>query len=242
MHYWEKFVQQSMCRKMLHVYGGPQGNGYEYRGPETVEYKETLHISLPYQVPAGATGLDQALIGMAKELILALKPVVQLVGCVMSKASGIPDLDALLLARPEDWVLRMINYPADPREIRAEEHPDKGVTIHIAATAEGLQIFWNGKWVDVAEAVNAAYGYMGLLGQYQTQCILKALLHRVRSCTATQTVGRRVLVLFVDASEVRYNKDAYGRAQSRFPDDAHYRMSFDEFSKLFIPKQQLVLT
>jgi isopenicillin N synthase-like dioxygenase len=239
---WRYFVKQDMNEKLLHAYGGPQGNGYEYRGTEYPDYKETFHLSLPYTLPVGASAVDRSMVDTGKELITAIIPLVQLVGKVMSEASDIKDLDLLMLASPENYVLRLLYYPPDPREIRAESHVDKGITIHLIATASGLQIWWNNVWVNVEELVDSAYGYAGLLGQYYTQCKLKALLHQVVSCEKTKSVGRFSIVVFIDFGDVRYDKPTFGRLQDRFPKGENYTMEFVKLKELFAPANEISLT
>ncbi len=227
---------------MVYAYDPEKGLGYENRGRDKPDYKETFHLSLSYMEAADESTVAGSMIGISKDLIHSIIPLAEIIGLVMSEASGVPDLDILMTRHPELWTLRLLYYPPDSREIRAESHVDKGITIHLTATAPGLQIWWGNQWIDVPESHNSAYGYAGLLGQYYTKCSLKGLLHQVVSCNEAKKEGRYSIVLFFDFGDVRYDKAVHGRTQERFSGGENYDMTFDEFRKFFAPIEQAKMT
>ena len=238
--YVKEFFAQPMEQKTRHEVS-PDGYGYEYRGPENPnEYKETLHVGLGYKLPAGASDADRRLVVFSQLLMQSLLSTVGHVAQVISAASH-KDLVEFLMGSLSTATLRILYYPPDlpgmKREFLATEHVDKGFTIHPGETCPGLQVDWNGGWIDVAEVPGSVYGYAGLLGQFYTECGLTALRHRVVPTEISRTIGRYALVIFLDPGEYRYDKRVWGPTQATFGKGENYGMPFAEFKKYFALKE-----
>ena len=239
--YVKAFFAQPMEQKALHKFSS-DGYGYEYRGPENPnEYKETLHVGLEYKLPAGASEADRRLVVFSQLLMQSLLSTVGRVAQVISAASN-KDLVDFLMSSLSTATLRILYYPPDlpgmKRKFLATEHVDKGFTIHPGETCPGLQVYWKGKWRDVAEIPGFVYGYAGLLGQFYTECGLTALRHRVVPTETSRTIGRYALVIFFDPGEYRYDKGVWGPTQAIFGKGENYGMPFEEFKKYFALKEK----
>lgn len=148
---WKQFLAQPEEVKNCHVFAG--GAGYEAKGPTSRDYKENFHVKLGYVLPSGHTELDARFVEMSKRIIKYSTPAVRLVMDAIKQQTGF-DLGPMVFDSTDQWVLRALWYP--PREIDlaksavvAEEHLDKGITLHLRESDSGFELFWRGKWVAV---------------------------------------------------------------------------------------------
>jgi hypothetical protein len=64
---WEEFIAQPLRVKQKHTF--VNGVGYEYRGPEDLDYKETFHVTPTYVLHNSATTVDRYYVETAKDFI-----------------------------------------------------------------------------------------------------------------------------------------------------------------------------
>ncbi len=235
---WQEFLAQPLEVKQRHAFAND--NGYEYKGPDNPDYKENFHLSLGYELPEASTDIDKAFIAIGKSILRDIVPTVRDVMDVVQEESGI-DMFTPAMRAHNEWILRSLYYPPDipgkRRDFLALPHIDKGMTIHLDETNDGLEIKWDGQWVKVPGRKGYVHGYAGMLGQYHSECHLKALCHQVVSTPVSQQFGRRSHVIFIDHGDVRYNKAKFGSTQTNFPNGENYTMSFEEFKQYFIAKE-----
>lgn len=235
---WANFVSQDKRHKDTYVFAN--GMGYEYRGVDARDYKETFHIKAGYQLPRNHSTVDLLFIETAKSILIDSVPIVADFAESLSDIAEC-DMRTFVTAHTDQWLSRSLNYPprtqqqvAAGENVLAARHIDKGLTFHIAETDPGLMIFWNGEWRSVHHIPGFIHGYGGMLAQYYTQCKVKALCHEVLTTPVTEIKGRRSHVLFIDFGNVHYNKHAYGPTQVTFPCGENYNMSPEEFNTYFI--------
>ncbi len=221
---WTAFYMQPIKQKEIHHFS-EYGGGYEYKGPESRDYKENFHISLKYAIPNKASAVDVTMIYTAQTVIREMIRVVKEMTEIMSEAVGI-DLEGIVCKDFHSWVIRLLYYPPRLQEeqqediIMAASHIDKGLTTHLFESAPGLQVLWKKNsqdqekvWHDVIGREGFVHGYLGMLGQLYFHSMFPALCHRVISNNRTITQGRKSGVLFSDFGRFRYDKDTWGPTQ-----------------------------
>lgn len=235
---WAEFVSQDKQHKDLHVFAN--GMGYEYRGVNARDYKETFHVKAGYKLPRKHSTIDLLFIETAKSILIDSVPLVADFAESLSEIAG-RDMRAFVTAHTDQWLSRSLNYPPRTEEqvnagenVLALRHIDKGLTFHIAETDPGLMVLWNGEWIPVEHTEGFIHGYGGMLTQYYTKGAVKALCHEVLTNPVTQLKGRRSHVLFIDFGNAHYNKSKYGPTQDNFPCGENYNMPPEEFNSYFI--------
>lgn len=234
--YWRLFYEQPLSEKEKHIFSDYVG-GYEYKGPESLDYKENFHLSLKYKIPENSTSLvDFAFLTSAKKFISSswhmIVPMIE----IMDQAT---DSNMASLLIEDNFTLRFLHY--FPREgtslennFLAAPHIDKGVTIHFYEDHPGLQVLWGNQWNKVYHNPDNVHGYFGMLGQLYSNCGFPALCHRVVPTPKTIKYGRTSIVLFIDFGDKIYNKEKFGSTQKVFPNGENYNMPIEDFSKYFI--------
>ena len=243
---WQEFIAQPVKVKQRHTF--IEGKGYEYRGPEELDYKETFHVTSDYKLHLHATDADKKYVRVAQGFIEEVEFFVRALSVGISLGGHGFDFAQLILKPPSTHLLRSIHYfprTADQvmkeKIIAAASHLDKGLTIHWYQSDDGLQILWEGKWCTIVHPEDAVLFYMGLLGQLYSKCIFTAVCHRAVATHKTEVIGRRVHVSFIDFGTMRYDKGTYGPTQERFPAGENYNLSPQEFEKYFIPAEKALV-
>ncbi|MEK7588579.1 MAG: hypothetical protein AAB438_02055 [Patescibacteria group bacterium] len=238
---WNKFYGQTFVEKEKHFFSN--AGGYEYRPPNSLDHKETFHLSLMYELPEGATNVDVEFVTFGKKVIQELLDVVKFVADTTSAATK-TDITDLVADSISKWTMRFLHYfPVQGKvDLLAAPHIDKGMlTVHLTESTHGFQALWQEEWQDVPGVPGFVFGYAGMLGQYHTKCGIPALCHQVVASPESMMQGRTSIVLFVDAGEVRYDKGYYGSSQEVFPAGENYAMPFEAFEQFFIPAEEAVL-
>jgi isopenicillin N synthase-like dioxygenase len=238
--HWVEFLSQDDSHKQIHVF--EDGMGYEYRSPDEPDYKETFHIRPGYQLPKKHSEADVRFVQTAKIVLIELIPIVANFAESLSDLAQ-RDMKAFVTTHVEQWILRSLNYPPRTTEqienkdtILADGHVDKCLTFGLTETAPGLEILSikDKQWVPVKHKEGYLHGYAGLLGQYYTNCEVKALCHQVVTTPVTERDGRRSHVSFIDFGAVQYNKAKYGRTQNNFAHGENYDMPCEQYNQYFI--------
>lgn len=239
MNFWKKFCSQEQEHKVQFSFG--LTGGYEFKDKNQRDYKENFHISLGY-MPADCNlnEIDKALFLSAKGVINLVTPIVMEIAEIIGSKSMF-DLPKIVHEAKEKWTIRLIHYPSRNEIITAASHVDKGITIHLDEDAEGLEILWNGVWTTACPMHNHVLAYPGMLVQYYSGSQFPALCHRVKTTREVAKQGRNSIVMFIDFGDVVYDKQTHGPTQDVFPAGENYGMSFEEFSKYFVPKIKQVL-
>jgi isopenicillin N synthase-like dioxygenase len=238
---WIEFYNQPLEHKKTFVFN--EYGGYEYKGPESLDFKENFHFSLEYIKKdfRAYNGTDMNLFNIASGFLHENKVLVKEVVELFCK-------DSLSEEQIEEAVLnaqlRFLHYP--PRDfveggILAIPHVDKGITIHFTEDAPGFQILWKEKWIDVRQMASHILVYPGLLGQYYSKCEFPALCHRVVNTNEASKNGRNSIVMFIDPGDVTYNKKDYGKTQETFSKGENYNLTFDTFKDFFTTLENKVL-
>lgn len=235
VEYLRLFYEQPLAKKQKHIFSDYIG-GYEYRGPESLDFKENFHLSLGYNIPEdtkNSTSLNFLKFG--KKLIPyffdTFMPMIE----IMDEAT---DSSISTLLTQERFTVRFLHYfPREGKNIEnnllAAAHIDKGITIHLYEDYPGLQVLWGNQWNKVYYNLKNVHGYFGMLGQLYSNCSFPALCHRVVSTPKTLVYGRTSIVLFIDFGDKIYDKEIWGSTQKIFSNGENYGMSYEEFSKYF---------
>jgi hypothetical protein len=233
---WRQFRFQEMSLKRTHVFDDKRG-GYEYKDPESLDFKENFHISLSYQLPKTATLIDKLFVEKSKEFILATFQNLSEMLEIFDEASQ-ADMRDIVLDSIGHWQLRFLYDP--PRsgiktqnEFLAAPHIDKGITTHWYEDTGGLEILWNDQWSLVEGESGVVHGYFGMSGQLYSNSRFPALCHRVVANPHTIEFGRTSIVMFHDFGDYIYDKEQWGSTQEVFPKGENYKMPIEEFSKYF---------
>ena len=234
---WQEFIAQPLKVKQLH--GFVDGIGYEYRGPEELDFKETFHVTLDLKLHKNATAADRYYVETAQDFIRETDQFAQeLIGALLGSYGY--DSSFLVSDPAYTHLLRSINYfprtldqIMQEKVVAAASHLDKGVTIHWCQTNDGLQIYWQGQWRTIVHPDDVVMFYMGLLGQLYSKCDFIAVCHRAVATEETEVLGRRVHVSFIDFGGWWYDKGTWDKTQVRFPLGENYPMSYEEFKKFF---------
>lgn len=243
MNGWNAFCEQSLAHKSLFTYS--EIGGYEYKGPESLDYKENFHVSLEYLESIAnkdsiLSGIDKEFFAAANEFLRTCEPLVRSVTDIMDDASG-AQIQALAMEDPiSNWTLRLLHYPkrkSTEGAFLAAPHPDKaGLTIHLAEDMAGLEVLWNGEWHEAHPAKGEALAYPGILTQYHSEGAITALCHRVRSVPNITECGRHSIVLFVDFGNMVYDKEKFGNTQTQFPNGENYGMPHEELTTYIVDR------
>jgi isopenicillin N synthase-like dioxygenase len=194
--------------------------GYEYNDKITnlslADHKEVFHITKRYEYSNGLiqTAEDATFIYAGKLVLAEIIPLIKEVGRMLSDITG-ADFVKLMTKSMDGLVLRCLYYPPQmPKNgIIAAEHLDKsGNSFGLYDSTPGFQAFWDGQWSDVLFSQKQMIFYPSMLAQYYSNCILKALLHRVRITPVSRMNGRYSIVLFNDyaTADVVYDKVTHG--------------------------------
>ena len=243
---WKDFCDLPIEAKQAFPYNEKIEGGYEFKGEVALgkDLKENFHITpksiSELKILGGSNSVAQSLIDASEKLFSNLAPFTNDVLEKLEEESGVTGLTERTNRMKDSWVLRFLHYlPGMPagHEI-ASTHPDKGsITLHLYESADGLEYFWNDKWMSMPVGVDytASIGGMGL--QYATQCEVKATNHRVVATEETSKNGRYSMVMFLQIAEVpNYDKEKNGRLQDVLLSRGlgfNYNMTFDEFKTLF---------
>lgn len=239
MDSWRNFCTQDLEHKETFIF--TSNGGYEYKDQSKRDYKENFHISLGYSPEVFQNEIDKKLFLSARMLINESFPLIKDISEIMGEESDF-DLSKLVLDAKNRWTIRLLHYPPhknSKKELLADPHIDKGITVHLTEDREGLEVFWKGKWVVPHMMANHVLTYPGMLAQYYSS--FPALCHRVRALPETLEFGRNSIVMFIDFGDVVYDKKVFGSTQEVFPEGENYKMSSQEFSKFFTKTKTRVL-
>lgn len=245
MNAWKDFCGQSLSHKLQ--YPMTMSGGYESKQKigQTFDEKEDFHLSLAYDIwsieKVVITPIDKEFVEAGHDFIREVYDLIMDVGSVFGQDSMF-DLVEEFSKAFERWTIRLLRYPAGVTEHEiAVSHVDKGITVHFAEDAPGLEVFWRNEWKLVEPMHGHILAYSGMLGQYYSECRFPALCHRVVSTPQTFANGRNSIVMFIDFGNVVYDKERFGRTQDVFPQGENYEMPFDQFKQLFAPLAKRVL-
>jgi isopenicillin N synthase-like dioxygenase len=243
MRSWQDFCGLPLPTKLVFS-GGDRVQDYGYMlrndpGPAS-DRKEQFHLrakDLPDLRNRAQGVLDpraQAFIESVSALQQAVAPLLGEFATSLERAvycrAGFQD--AVTQAQ-DSWTFRFLHYFGS--EMLAAPHFDRGgFTLHLYEDEEGGEYLgFDGVWRPwpVSSKNTIIFPSAGL--QHYSECRLKALYHRVRSTPLTATAGRFAMVAFVDFVQP-YRLDHRFRGQN-FEPGSTYNMSFEEFSKFFIP-------
>jgi isopenicillin N synthase-like dioxygenase len=235
---WEAFIHQPLKVKQKHVF--LNGVGYEYRGPDELDYKETFHVVKEYTVNADATSADREYVRTAQGFIEETDDFAKnLIGSLLGRygydeAFLSSDTGYVHLLRSIHYFPRTVDQIMQQKIVAAASHIDQGVTIHWCQTNDGLQIFWEGEWRTIVHPDDVVVFYMGLLGQLYSECEFIAVCHRAVATTITKVIGRRVHVSFISFGGWWYDKSIWGSTQKTFPLGENYSLSKTQFRNFFL--------
>ena len=146
-----------------------------------------------------------------------------------------PDLEKSVLSAADKWTFRYLHYFPIEGEMLAHAHADRGdMTLHLYEDYDGgeyldFQNEWRPWPVSKERAI--IFPAMGL--QYETECRLKALWHRIKTTEETRRVGRFAMVAFIDFNQDHSWDSSKHRIQN-LNQGFNYSMSFSELQKFFI--------
>jgi isopenicillin N synthase-like dioxygenase len=239
---WKEFCNLPQDIKDRYVFQMP--GGYEYKGETERDYKENVHITLPYkpeQFWSNPTQIERDFFRESKKLIaMSFGYVLEI-----AKKMGIQknsEFYQLLSKSIHEWKLRLLHYPKRDKlpKFLAASHPDKaGMTTHLVEDMPGLEIFWNGKWVPVHAPDGSVLAYPGLTTQFYTGCELKGLCHRVVPKKDIKKRSRYSIVIFSDCGNKYYDKTTLGAAQDAFPEGENYSIPYEIFKTYFVKNPTL---
>ncbi len=243
---WENFCNLDKSIKEAFVYSDDLHAGYEFKGVVGLgkDVKENFHITqnglAELEAVAAKNESAKDFLESGKRMIAAINPFVKEVLQKIEEESGIVGLADRALKVSNQWITRFLHYfPGMPAGYEiAAAHPDKGsITLHLYESAEGLEYFWDGKWMPMPVGVDytASIGGMGL--QYATECKVKAANHRVVATEKTSKEGRYSMVMFIQLADIpAYDKDKNGRLQDVILNKGlgfNYGLTFEEFKGFF---------
>lgn len=170
---WRLFYGQHLSVKQKHLFHDLIG-GYEYKGPESLDFKENFHLSLDYLCPDNLTdSLNGEFLRLGQQLIRSCQPMVYEILRTLDSEENLNLHD--LINNPETkWTLRFLHYfPTEDTGLEnnflAHSHVDKGLTIHLYEDYQGLEILWKKEWVKLYQDWNHSddiIGYFGMLGSF----------------------------------------------------------------------------
>jgi len=243
---WKGFVGQSLEHKMQISFLG--NGGYENKDPKIdsklVDFKEDFHINRSYDFPTDfkQTAEDATFLAAGHTLFNEIRPVSHLIAEMLSEVTGV-DFVKLAVEKEDGWVIRALWYPPQENNILAAYHPDKsGHTVHLFDSVPGFERFWEGEWKSMSFPETEAVFFPGMLGQYYSECKVKALAHRVVSSPESRSKGRVSIVLFTDYANglMKYDKDKWGPTQQLLAPGQNYTMPFEEFNKYFTERPSVI--
>jgi isopenicillin N synthase-like dioxygenase len=137
----------------------------------------------------------------------------------------------------DKYFIRFIHYfpGASSGDEIARAHTDQsGFTFHLYESTPGLQCLeYDGDWVDSVVSSGETIIFNAMQMQLRSAGKLRALCHRVVATEESVRNSRYSAVCFVQlANTPKYNKSKNGRLQEKTP-GFNYKMSVEEFSKLF---------
>ncbi len=243
---WRGFVSQPLEHKMQLLF--LNNGGYENKDPKInpnlLDFKEDFHITRSYDFPKDfkQTAEDATFLATGHNLFNEIRPVSLVIAEMLSEITSI-DFVKLAIEKEDGWVIRALWYPPQENNILAAYHPDKaGHTIHLFDSVPGFERFWEGEWKSMSFPETEAVFFPGMLGQYYSECKVKALAHRVVSSPESRKKGRESIVLFTDytTGNMKYDKDTWGPTQKLLIPGQNYEMPFSEFQKYFTVKKESI--
>lgn len=238
---WKAFCDQNLEHKQQYVFTRP--GGYEYKGPTEKDYKENVHISLNYDYQQGDVSASSVDIDFFKHGKKLINNHTHIVEEIIDTIDIHRTMREMILSSKDIWTLRLLHYPSrqySDEKFLAVAHPDKaGITIHLTETMEGLEVLWNASWKSVSKMAHHIIAYPGLTTQYHTKGTVKGLTHRVRMLPKIEHEGRYSIVLFIDFGNIFYNK-TLGNTAEIFPNGENYNLTFEEFSKYFLDRPNVL--
>jgi isopenicillin N synthase-like dioxygenase len=147
----------------------------------------------------------------------------------------IPDFAKLTMDSADYWTFRYLRYPKG-KPVLANPHADRGgMTFHLGETEGGGEYLdFDHKWRPwlVSEKETIFFPSMGL--QHCSKGKLKALWHRVVPVESPAN-ERYAMVAFIDFQNSHRFDDSKFRMQ-KFEPGFNYKMQFDKFDELFVPR------
>ena len=157
----------------------------------------------------------------------------------VERVYGISGFERDVKESSSEWTFRFLNYRPG-RPVLASEHVDRGgFTLHLYESAQGGQYFgFDGKWHDWPVNHDQTIIFPSMSLQHRAKCLLKGLAHRVVANDETIRTGRQSMVAFIDFDHTHQFNKFGGKRMQDFPAGSLYSMPFDEFDKLFIPREK----
>lgn len=228
MEAWKKFCTQSTEHKKIYVKERLDDCGYVL-----TEKEESFTMSL------GQTnfndeimsGIDGVLLDRIKGTLNHLHESIIEVAGVFDVSSWF-DLPKNLRETKRYWKLKFTKYfPAPYQTIISPSHVDNGITVLIIEDQPGLEILWKDGWELVSPSPGHVLIYPGLNIQYYSECEIPALNHRIVS--NSPDLCRNSINLFLDFSDIGYDRMRFGSTKDVFPDGLNYKMPFGKFKEYF---------
>lgn len=163
------------------------------QGAQEKDFKEFIHIGRTRNLWPSWMNLQDPL----EKLLYSLDEHSDILQKAFALAIGEEEDYFTKMTGKGECLLRALHYPANPTPgtVWAAQHTDIDFfTILPMATEEGLQVFYQGKWIDVKVPANAFIINVGDKLQNLTNGYFKSSLHRV---VAKPNVERYSIVYFV---------------------------------------------
>jgi hypothetical protein len=247
---WKGFCGESEVIKSQFPYNSDKGMGvgYELKKVQgtSLDMKEDFHFttgSKKWILETAQSIGDEKISRFVKDaegLVNLIEPLVLDFAQRAEKEFNLVGFEEEVRESKDIWFVRFLHYFGGRKEGDeiATPHADKsGFTLHLYESDPGLQYLDFAKqWQDMPISLGETAIIPGMRLQYRSQNRAKAIYHRVIATEKVARQGRFSVVCFIHPKNTpEYNKQKAGRLQE-FPPGFNYDMSFDEFSKLFIPQ------
>ncbi len=248
MHSWQKFCTLPTEQKRL-LSGGDRVKDFGYMRREdtgpTADEKELFHsvrAYFPLLLPRAAQIGDRRateFIAAIDTLTAQMSQLVKTFAHEVERAYGLTGFEQEVLSSIDLWTFRYLRYPKH-KPVLANAHADRGgFTFHLGETEGGGEYYdFNRVWRPwpVGDTRTIIFPSMGL--QYRSKNKLKALWHRVVPVESPES-ERFSMVAFIDFQQSHRFDDSHYRMQD-FKPGFNYHWPFDLFSKLFVPRLEMV--
>ncbi len=228
MEAWKKFCDQDLDHKKIYVKERFDDCGYVLTDKE-----ESFTMSLGQKNFNDETmsGIDGIMLDRIKNTLSHLYESIVPIVDVFDVSSWF-DLPKNLRETKRYWKLKFTKYfPAPYQTIISPSHVDNGITVLIIEDQPGLEILWKDRWELVSPSHEHVLIYPGLNIQYYSECEIPALNHRIIS--NSPDLCRNSINLFLDFSDIGYDRMRFGSTKKVFPDGLNYKMPFSKFKEYF---------